>query len=50
MASGGKAALRDSADGSVRSPATASALEELLDELKNGQLGIQGELLELKHE
>jgi serine/threonine protein kinase len=43
-------ALRDSADGSVRSPAIASALEQLLDGQKNGQLGIQGELLELKHQ
>jgi predicted Ser/Thr protein kinase len=43
-------ALRESADGSVRSPITASALEQLLDGLKNGQLGVKGELLELKHE
>jgi hypothetical protein len=43
-------ALLDSADGSVRSPATASALEQLLAGLKTGQPGIQGELLELKHQ
>lgn len=43
-------ALRDSAEGRVSSQATARALEQLLGGLKSGQSGIQGEVLELKHQ
>ncbi len=41
-------ALRDSADGSVRSAAAAGVLEQLL-KMPGGQKGMQGQLLELKH-
>ena len=43
-------ALRDSPNGSVRSPAIASALEQLLTSLNSDQSRIQGEVLELKHQ